>query len=353
MRMPRALAFPLAVLTGWALVAAVFAIASSLTLVLTYQPPQWGRSIATAVAEWAPWAAFTPVVMWLARRYRPSRRRWVPSVLALAPAGLVVVFFQLTLTRVLQSAGGSGDYIAITNVATQYFIYLAVVVSTYALDNYREGRARELTAAQLETALAEARLQLLRMQLQPHFLFNTLNTIAEMVHDDPRQAERMIAGLSALLRETLDAGAADLIALSKELQVLDCYVSIQQVRFGERLRLQVAVDDAARDALVPSLILQPLVENAIKHGLAVRRDAGRIELHASREDGDVVLRVADNGPGFSREPNAGIGLANTRGRLRALFGEAHRVEVATSASGTAVTIRMPFRTASGRSERSR
>jgi signal transduction histidine kinase len=340
--MPRALALPLAVVTGWTVIAAVFAIASSLTLMLSYQPPQWGRSIATAVAEWCPWVALTPLVMWLARRNRLTHRRWWRSVLILVPAGLVIVFVKLTITRVLQSAGGSGDYIAITNVATQFFIYSGVVAGTHALENYREGRARELTAAQLETALADARLQLLKMQLQPHFLFNTLNTIAEMVHDDPQQAERMIAGLSVLLRETLDAGGGDMTPLSRELDVLERYVAIQQVRFGDRLRVDVHIDDAARDALVPSLVLQPLVENAIKHGLGARRDAGRIALSAARERDTLVLRIEDDGPGFAADSSAGIGLANTRARLQALFGQRHAVHIATSDSGSVITLRLPL-----------
>jgi signal transduction histidine kinase len=348
--MPRALAFPLAVLTGWAVIAAVFAIASSLTLVLAYQPPQWDRSIATAIAEWSPWAAFTPLVLWLARRYRLTRSQWWRSLLVLAPAGLAIVFFKLTLTRVLQSAGGTGDYIAITNVATQYFIYLGLVVGTYALENYREGRARELTAAQLQGALTDARLQLLKMQLQPHFLFNTLNTIAEMVHEDPQQAERMIAGLSVLLRETLEAGGDDLTPLARELQLLERYVSIQRVRFGERLRLELHIDPATQDAMVPALILQPLVENAIRHGLAARVEAGRIVLLAYRDANDLVLRIEDDGPGFSPDASTGVGLANTRGRLQALFDHRHAFDVATSEAGSIVTIRFPFTAVTSKQE---
>ena len=345
--MPRSVASLLAVVVGWTVIAAVFAIASSLTLMLTYQPPQWGRSIATAAAEWGPWAAFTPLVTWLARRHRVTRARWWRSLAVLAPAGLVIVFVKLTLTRILQSAGGTGDYIAITNVATQSFIYWGLIAGTYALENARENRARELTAAQLEAALSDARLQLLKMQLQPHFLFNTLNTIAEMVHEDPHHAERMIAGLGVLLRETLDAGGADMIPLHRELELLERYVAIQQVRFGDRLRLRVNVEPHAREALVPSLILQPLVENAIKHGIAARLEAGRIELSAQRTGPDLELRVEDDGPGFAREAGEGVGLANTKGRLRALFCERHAFHVATTGSGSVVTIRMPFMAAAG------
>jgi two-component system, LytTR family, sensor kinase len=340
--MPRSIANLLVVVVGWAVIAAVFAIASSLTLMLTYQPPQWGRSVSTAAAEWAPWAAFTPLVTWLARRYRLTRARWWRSMIALAPAGLVIVFVKLTATRLLQSAGGTGDYIAITNVATQYFIYWGLIAGTYAFENYRENRARELTAVQLEAALSDARLQLLKMQLQPHFLFNTLNTIAEMVHEDPHHAERMIAGLGVLLRETLDAGGADMIPLNRELDLLERYVAIQQVRFGDRLRLRVSVDSATRDALVPSLILQPLVENAIKHGIAARLAAGRITLTARRDGMDLELQVEDDGPGFTAESGEGVGLANTRGRLHALFHDRHAFQVATTDAGSTVTIRLPF-----------
>ena len=335
--MPRALALPLAVLTGWAVIAAVFAIASSLTLMLAYQPPQWERSIATAIAEWSPWAAFTPLVMWLARRNRLSRRRWWRSVLILAPAGLVIVFFKLTFTRALQSAGGTGDYIAITNVATQFFIYCGIVSGTHVLENYREGRARELAAAQLETALSDARLQLLKMQLQPHFLFNTLNTISALMHRDVEAADAMIARLSDLLRISLQTVGVQEVTLKEELDFLAKYLEIEQTRFRDRLKVVFDVAPDTFDALVPNLVLQPLVENAIKHGIGPRPAPGTITICSRRVGAILELVVQDNGVGLSAarlsDFNRGIGLSNTRSRLDHLYGSSHRFEFRQPAEG--------------------
>src|SRR4030095_3935878 len=142
--------------------------------------------------------------------------------------------------------------------------------AVHALAYYRAGREGELRASQLEARLADAPLQLLKMQLHPHFLFNTLNTISELVHEDPLTADRMIASLSELLRQSLDAGAGDQVTLAKELELLDRYIDIQRARFGDRLDVRVDVEDEARDALVPILILQPIVENSIRHGPAGR-----------------------------------------------------------------------------------
>jgi two-component system LytT family sensor kinase len=334
------------VFAGWALITVVFAVSSSLTLMLTYQPAQWERTFATSFAEWAPWAAMTPAIAWLARRFRLQRTKWLRGLLVLGFTGLIVAFLKLTFTRMLRSGAGVGDYIQITNFATQYVIYWLVVAAVHAADTYQGARERELRASQLEASLADARLQLLRMQLQPHFLFNTLNTIAELVHESPADAERMIAGLSVLLRETLDA-STERVTLAKELLFLERYIDIQRVRFGDRLTFITAIADDARDVLVPALLLQPLVENSIKYGLASRVEAGRIEVRARREESSLVLEVEDDGAGFSAGTlREGVGLSNTRGRLAQLFGAAQRVEIDTPAAGGAIVrITLPWVTA--------
>lgn len=338
------------VLAGWTLIAVVFAASSSLTYMLTYQPPRWDRTLATALAEWYPWAALTPLVVWLGRRFRLRRRRWGRQLFVLVPAGLIVAFLKLALTQVARTTLGVAEYIEISNFTTQYLIYCGLIGGVHAAQNYQDGRERELRASQLEASLADARLQLLKMQLQPHFLFNTLNAIAELVHEDPIDAERMIGGLSGLLRDTLDVSIADRVPLSRELQLLARYVDIQRVRFGDRLQVRVDVEAGVDAALIPPLILQPLIENSIKYGVSARRAAGHIDVRARREANSLVVEVRDDGEGFDPgDVKEGVGLGNTRHRLAELFGKGHKFEIDRIArdqgGGSIIRVTVPWQTA--------
>jgi two-component system LytT family sensor kinase len=183
------------------------------------------------------------------------------------------------------------------------------------------------------------------MQLHPHFLFNTLHTVSELVHEDPDTADRMITGLSDLLREALAAGGVQEVPLHRELELLHRYLEIQQARFGDRLQVQFDVDAAVRQALVPHLILQPIVENAIMHGIGARVDAGHIRIHARAVDGALLLEIQDDGRGVRKaEFREGVGLGNTRERLRGLYGSEHRFEIdEPSGGGTVVRVRIPLR----------
>ena len=214
------------------------------------------------------------------------------------------------------------------------------MAATHGLEYYRRSRERE----QLEARLAETRLQLLGMQLQPHFLFNTLNTIAEMVHEDPDKADTMIAGLSDLLRRTLDLGTVQEIPLAEEVDLMSRYLDIQKARFGDRLRVELSIAGEASRARVPALLLQPLVENAMRHGLAARVDAGRIDIEARVDGGTLILTVTDDGidHGETMTGPERVGLGNTRARLEALYGAAGRLEITpANERGTRVTVRIP------------
>jgi LytS/YehU family sensor histidine kinase len=192
--------------------------------------------------------------------------------------------------------------------------------------------------------LAETRLQLLKMQLHPHFLFNTLNAVSELVHENPAAADRMIAGLSHLLRETLDAGSVDLVPLSREIELLERYVEIQRARFGTRLDVSIEADPDVRAALVPIFILQPLVENAIKHGLSAHIRAGRIAVRAVREADRTIVEIVDDGPGITAgDIKDGVGLGNTRARLQEMFGSRHAFDVTNApGGGTLVRLSLPW-----------
>jgi two-component system LytT family sensor kinase len=344
--MRRRLLFWLVVLAGWTLLVMVFAVSSSLTYALTYQPPRWRYTFAMAATEWYVWAAFTPLVAWLSRRLRISRARWW-RMLILAAVGLPAAFIKVTLTRVLRGITGGGEaYFQISDLAAQYLIYWGIVAAAHTWLYYRDAQGRELRASQLEALLAQTRLQMLSMQLQPHFLFNTLNTIAELVHQRPDAAERMIGDLSHLLRETLHAGLVDRVPLEQELQLLDRYVEIQRARFGDRLAVDVVIDDDnTRQALVPSLLLQPLVENAITHGIGARAGAGRIEIAIVRSGDTLAIEIKDDGRGLGDSPvTDGVGLGNCRSRLQTLYGAPNvRLEILNRHGGGAIVrIVLPF-----------
>jgi LytS/YehU family sensor histidine kinase len=223
-------------------------------------------------------------------------------------------------------------------------IYGAVVVAWYAVTYYRDLQDRRVEAAELQGLLQQAQLHALRSQLNPHFLFNTLHSIAELVHENPRLAEQMLLRLSELLRKALHSSAAQEIALTEELDFVKGYLEIEQLRLGDRLSVVWDISPDSRGARIPSLLLQPLVENAIQHGIAPSSQPGRLSIH-TRRDGDFLeVQIHDNGSGLPVNGSAGrngIGLANTRDRLQRLYGPCQRFELIND-RGLRVTVRLPF-----------
>jgi signal transduction histidine kinase len=333
---------------GWTALALFFAISASLTYRSTGRPASWFLSIARSLSEWWLWALLTPVVVWLARRFPLDRQwRWRNAALHVA-AGAALAGVQSAAARALFAwLTGMWMYWLVSTFALEFFVYAAIVAAAHGVTYYRRSRERE----QIEARLAETRLQLLSMQLQPHFLFNTLNTIAELVHHDPDAADYMIAGLSDLLRRSLDLGSTQEIPLDVELDLLSRYLDIQKARFGDRLQVHTTVDADARGAIVPVLLLQPIVENAIRHGLAERLASGRIDIAIGRVRDKLRISVTDDGPGATRRPSAQkerLGLGNTRARLEALYGTEHHLELTDAPSrGARVSLEIPYRAYAG------
>ncbi len=234
------------------------------------------------------------------------------------------------------------------NFGWEMMTYWAVVGLSHALTYHRESQERAVAGAQLETRLAEAQLQALQRQLHPHFLFNTLHTISALMHRDVEAADAMIARLSDLLRLTLDRLGVQQVSLKEELEFLSKYLEIEQTRFQDRLTVHLDIQPETLDARVPNLLLQPLVENAIRHGIAPRTAAGRLVLRAAREGDTLVVEVRDNGPGLPQARLAafntrGVGLTNTRSRLEHLYGAGHRFAFRDSpGGGLSVLITIPF-----------
>jgi sensor histidine kinase YesM len=231
---------------------------------------------------------------------------------------------------------------------TYSLVYWGIVGLGHAVNYYRQFRDRERRAAQLEAQLAQAHLQVLKMQLHPHFLFNTLNAISALMHKDVELADTMVARLGELLRSSLETIGTQEVPLRQELEFIRPYLEIEQARLGERMTVKMDIDPEAMDLQVPNMILQPLVENAIRHGIAPFIKPGQIEITARRNGGMLHLQVRDNGPGLSPDQQhafkPGVGIANTRARLQQLYGADHRFEMVNGSSGgLTVTILIPAR----------
>jgi LytS/YehU family sensor histidine kinase len=228
-------------------------------------------------------------------------------------------------------------------------MYWLVVFAHLGWQYYLRYQEREIETAQLQRELVEARLETLRMQLNPHFLFNTLHAVSGLIHDNPEAADRIIARLSELLRLTLDQSKPQEVPLNEELAFLDRYLEIEQTRFSERLKIEKSIAPEVQQALVPYLILQPLVENAIRHGIEPREEKGLLRICASRRNGRLELSVVDNGNGLAEKQEMpgrrGIGLSNTRSRLSHLYGENFSLELAkVDGGGLEARVEIPFRT---------
>lgn len=328
-------------------------------LALTGSAP-WREAVRFGVSFWALWLLFLPAVAWLAFRFPIERRRLLRNVALHLLACLLIAGANRAASRVaervlprLERSAPTGPPNAFGaffsfRAALDVLVYWSLVGACQAVTNFQSSRERERRAAELEALLAGAKLQTLRMQVNPHFLFNTLNSIAALVYVNPRAADEMLGDLGALLRRSLDSMGEQEVPLGQELDFAEAYVRIEQRRFGERLRLEWSAPDDLMKALVPALILQPLVENAVRHGIEPRRGPGLISIEAAREGGHLRLAVRDDGRGLREADSAssarrGVGLANTEARLRGLYGADQRFSFgAAEPQGFQVEIRLPL-----------
>ena len=345
------------ILGGWTLLGVFFASQTYITYAYSKRPATWGQSLTLALSEWYIWAALSLIILRLARWFPIEQKTWRRSMAVHVPASvffsilhLVIYVAVAPLTMRMYASRELFRAFFPTKFHPGVLTYWAIVGVGHARDYYRRYRERELRASQLEARLAQTQLQVLKMQLHPHFLFNTLHAVSTLMHKDVEAADRTIARLSDLLRMTLENAGVQEVPLKQELEFLQPYLEIEQIRFPDRLRVKTDIDPLALDALVPNLILQPLVENAIRHGIALSPTAGRIEIRARRAGDSVEIHVRDDGPGLPAGPpeglKEGLGLANTRARLEQLYGPAQRFEVANAPEGGwVVAMTIPFRTA--------
>lgn len=343
-----------AYLLGWTLVGLFFASQTYLAYKYSGGSPHLGVILKFSLSEWYIWALLAPGVIALARRLSLERRHRARNLAIHAVVSVGVALAQWGLNNFCRHyvLGFPGAVSLVYTFHSNLVTYWVLVGATFGYDYYVRYRQGELHAAQLSAELAQAQLQALRTQLHPHFLFNTLNGIATLVHRDPEAADQMIARLSALLRLTLEGVGVQEVPLAKEIDFLKSYLEIEKVRFGERLTVEMQIAPEVLGARTPYLILQPLAENAIRHGIAPRAQPGRIEIRASRENGFLLLEVHDDGPGLAAgsetSTRRGMGISNTRSRLEKLYGEHQRFEMKNGINGgLVVSMRFPLQSADG------
>ncbi|HEX8294322.1 MAG TPA: histidine kinase [Pyrinomonadaceae bacterium] len=353
-----------AVFGFWAFAGLVLAGSQYVTYLYVGRPLPFGSLLYWNLSSMSVWAALNPLVVALARRFPPERPYRLRNLLFHVPAGFAVLALYTTLyvplhwlygVRIGDEAGRLAtlgelyEFNFTYDLTRKVLLYWGTLTAVVALDLYRKYHGERLRAAELQTRLAQAQLQSLKMQLQPHFLFNTLNAIAVLIYRAPEAAEQMVTQLSEMLRISLDRVGVQEVTLRQELEFLGKYLEIERTRFQERLRVEVRVEPEALAACVPNMILQPIVENAVRHGIAPRSGGGRIEISARREDGLLRLAVSDDGRGADETVEAlaakgGLGLANTRERLTGLYGDRHSFALRSSAGlGMTVTITIPYR----------
>jgi sensor histidine kinase YesM len=343
------------IFSTWTLIGLFFTTQAYFIYDRPERPLIWYKALIPNLAFCYMWALSTPVVQWLSRKYNFGRQRWpvfigihllsavIISVLQSPYYFLVrlVVFpdVPLSLTRPLE--------LVYINLDRQLLIYSVILLLSHAFDYYQRYREREWKASQLEAQLAIAQLQALKMQLRPHFLFNALHSISTLIHDNVEAADTMIARLGDFLRLALEHTGEQKVPLREELESAKCYVDIEKIRFGDNLSLEFEIEPNTLDALVPSFLWQPVVENAIRHGLATLTTRGRITLRSKCVNGQLELQVQDNGTGLAKRDNnpikEGIGLSNIRASLEQLYGGNYSFElVDAQEGGVLVTLTIPL-----------
>ena len=344
----------------WTVIGMLFATQFYISSSRLGRPVSWWYAVNYALFDWYVFALLSLPVVAISKRFPVDRATWQVAIFLHLLGSAIFSFCFIVLRAWVAQVQGwfTGqpaeflDAFQLLLVKSFHFnllIYWVILTVGHAFNYYREVQERELRTSELERHLAQARLQALQMQLNPHFLFNTLHAISALMHKDVEAADRMIARLSDLLRYALESTDAQEVSLRQELAFLERYLEIEQTRFGERLVVHKEIDSDALDARVPNLILQPLVENAIRHGIEPHAKHGEIRLSARLGQGQLRLEVRDNGGGLKKgtqSPREGVGLSNTRARLAELYGTDCRFELSNAdGGGFVVRLVIPCRVA--------
>jgi two-component system, LytTR family, sensor kinase len=347
----------------WTFIGLVFALQYYFTSYRSERPMPFIDSLYVQFTWSYLWALATPLVLFTASRIPIERNNWIRSSLVHVPISiglsvLVTAVGHLVLWLYWSRPMGKPysfvnmSRFVVANFSEGIGIYLLIALTVYAVDYYRRYREGKDRTLQLEAQLSHAQLQALKMQLHPHFLFNTLHSISALLHKDVEAARKMITRLGDFLRLTLENSGSQEVTLRQEMEFLTCYLEIERIRFQNRLVTRMDLEPEALEGMVPNLILQPIVENAIRHGIAPRSTPGLIEIDAKHVDRLLRIQIRDNGPGIPEHRTSvnlfekGLGLANTQTRLERLYGTDHLFELRNSPEGgLIVTLEIPFHTA--------
>ena len=346
-RTPRLLQWAL-IFAAWTLIVVTFSVQAYVFAIARGRPDNFWHEFLVASSDWYIWAALTPLVLFFCRRFRITSDNWIPTVMMHLFAGVAISFLQLAIQVRLNYILNPGYKMTYWRVL--YFFatfkghinlltYWVIVALNHGFYYYEQSRARELAWSRMEADLANAQLQVLNMQLHPHFLFNTLNSIATLISDDPHAARQMVVKLSDLLRASLNKIDQPAVPLKQELELLDCYISIEETRFKDRLAVEQEIDSSTLACEVPTMILQPLLENAVRYGIAKHKQADCISIVAQRSNGRLLLEVRNRIGSVENNgspPARGIGLSNTRARLEQLYNGQHSFEIANREGGGVV-----------------
>lgn len=328
-------------------------------------PVTWGQALYWAFGDWYEWALLSPAIFWLSRRFEFDRTRWPGSIAVHLGFGLALSTIHAAMCAAAAVLQGvvvgppisfleSFQRLLATRTHFNLAVYVVIVSAWHAWNYHRKYREREAEAADLTARLAQAQLEALRMQLNPHFLFNTLNAISSLMLKDVIAANKMISRLGELLRFALETKDQQEVPLKQELEFLQRYLEIERIRFGPRLNFAMQMEPSTLDASVPNLILQPLVENAIRYAIEPSSGIGQITLRSTRENGSLLIQVADNGSGLApastlaahhgADHRERVGLRNTRERLQKLYGAAQSFDLRDNPSGGVIaSITIPLR----------
>jgi two-component system LytT family sensor kinase len=345
----------LAVITGaWCYFALLLTVNNYVYPAMMGQPVSLREAARFPLINYAIWTLFTPLILFFCERIR---RRSLKTALWIAAHSVFAILILLLIAAVwIPLTPAEGDLAHIPRMSWRFlsilfwqtlawnlWMYWVIVGIFHGLNYYFGARDSKLRAAQLEGQLAKAELEVLKNQLQPHFLFNTLNLVSSLIHTDAASADDMIGDLGSLLRISLESQAANEVPLAEEMKAVELYLNIQRLRFQDTLTVEIQMDPNTLEARVPHLILQPLVENAFRHGISKRVGPGLLKIESRQVNGKLKVRISDNGPGTNVQiASAGIGLSNTRARLERLYGNRAALAFDNSPAGFSVELQFPL-----------
>jgi two-component system LytT family sensor kinase len=348
----------------WTIIGLSFASRTYLSYVQSGTATEWQHVYSAYMIDFYLWGAVSPFIFWLSRRFPVERDRLLSRIIFHFFVALGLNFIVMTAAcptlwylgypnlNVYPTLGALLKFTLTSHVMLHQslLVYCGTLIAGHALEYYRQLQEGKTRAAELTSQLAQAQLAALKMQIHPHFLFNTLNSIAALLHKDVETADRMIARLSDFLRLTLNSSETSVVRLEQELEFLKTYLEIEKIRFQHRLQVNLKIEPDALDAKLPNLILQPLIENAIRHGIARQTSVGHLNVEARRDADRLLIKIEDNGPGLNGSKNGkrksgdGVGLSNTRARLEQFYESDFQFEIKNkpNENGTVVNLNVPY-----------